>query len=57
MRKLTVFSNIYRLLETSEYIQMAGRAGRRGKDETGTVIILCKGKLPDYSDLLRMVQV
>ncbi|KAL5266555.1 hypothetical protein ACHWQZ_G003808 [Mnemiopsis leidyi] len=45
-----------RLLATSEYIQMAGRAGRRGKDETGTVIILCKGKLPDHSDLLNMVQ-
>ena len=36
---------------------MAGRAGRRGKDETGTVIILCKGKLPDYTDLISMVQV
>ena len=48
--------NCKRLLTTSEYIQMAGRAGRRGKDETGTVIILCKGKLPDYTDLISMVQ-
>ncbi|KAL3317047.1 hypothetical protein Ciccas_004301 [Cichlidogyrus casuarinus] len=29
-----------RLLTSSEYIQMAGRAGRRGIDSTGTVIIL-----------------
>lgn len=31
-----------RLLKPAEYIQMAGRAGRRGKDPDGTVIILCK---------------
>ena len=31
-----------RNLKTSEFIQMAGRAGRRGLDEVGTVIILCK---------------
>jgi len=24
------------LIETSEYLQMAGRAGRRGKDQTGS---------------------
>ena len=29
-----------RLLSTSEYLQMAGRAGRRGKDKVGTVIYL-----------------
>jgi superfamily II RNA helicase len=29
-----------RLLKTSEYIQMAGRAGRRGKDDRGLVIYL-----------------
>jgi len=29
-----------RLLKTSEYIQMAGRAGRRGKDDKGLVIYL-----------------
>ncbi len=30
----------YRMLTTSEYIQMAGRAGRRGKDDKGIVIYL-----------------
>ena len=29
-----------RMLQTDEYIQMAGRAGRRGKDTLGTVIYL-----------------
>lgn len=32
-----------RMLRTDEYIQMAGRAGRRGKDDKGIVIYL-----PDY---------
>ena len=27
------------LVETSEYLQMAGRAGRRGKDQTGSCVI------------------
>ena len=31
-----------RNLKTSEFIQMAGRAGRRGLDSVGTVIMLCK---------------
>jgi len=30
----------HRMLTTSEYIQMAGRAGRRGKDDKGVVIYL-----------------
>ena len=32
--------NEFRYLHAGEYTQMAGRAGRRGKDPTGTVIIL-----------------
>ncbi|EGD74295.1 ATP-dependent DEAD/H RNA helicase [Salpingoeca rosetta] len=34
-----------------EYVQMAGRAGRRGLDTTGTVIVLCKGDVPDVNSL------
>lgn len=40
--------NSFRYLHAGEYTQMAGRAGRRGKDATGTVIILCpEGVLTD----------
>ena len=38
-----------------EYVQMAGRAGRRGLDDTGTVIILVKGDLPALHDLNTMM--
>lgn len=31
-----------RQLNSSEYVQMSGRAGRRGLDEKGTVIIMVK---------------
>jgi len=36
----TKFEDTRRVLRTSEYIQMAGRAGRRGKDDKGIVIYL-----------------
>ena len=42
---------------TGEYVQMAGRAGRRGKDTTGTVIILCKDDVPESGDLHKMILV
>ena len=47
----------FRDLLPGEYIQMAGRAGRRGLDPTGTVIILCKGNVPLMADLHKMMLV
>ncbi|XP_064649760.1 superkiller complex protein 2-like [Lineus longissimus] len=41
----------FRNLLPGEYIQMAGRAGRRGLDTTGTVIVMCKGDVPETAEL------
>ncbi|CAL1541570.1 unnamed protein product [Lymnaea stagnalis] len=45
----------FRNLLPGEYIQMAGRAGRRGLDSTGTVILLCKGDVPEAAELHKMM--
>jgi antiviral helicase SKI2 len=45
----------FRNLNPAEYIQMAGRAGRRGLDTTGTVIILSKQGVPDMLELQAMM--
>jgi antiviral helicase SKI2 len=52
--KCVVFSNIrkhdgrnFRDILPGEYTQMAGRAGRRGLDTTGTVIILVGDSVPE----------
>ena len=46
----------FRTLKPAEYIQMAGRAGRRGLDSTGTVIILCKSEVYRIDELSLMMQ-
>lgn len=45
----------FRDLLPGEYVQMAGRAGRRGLDKTGTVILLVKGDVPELSTLTNML--
>ena len=47
----------FRELLPGEFIQMAGRAGRRGLDDTGTVIILCKADVPEILDFEKMMTV
>lgn len=45
----------HRILKTAEYIQMAGRAGRRGKDPIGTVIIKFWDTPPSVLDFSNMI--
>ena len=54
--KLSKYSNgNFRYLRTDEYLQMAGRAGRRGLDKFGTVIILPTDELMMQPELRGMM--
>lgn len=45
-----------RFLRTDEYIQMAGRAGRRGKDPIGTVIYLPDHEPPTVAEMRQILK-
>lgn len=47
-------NNGFRYLYTHEALQIMGRAGRRGYDKFGTVIILPINDLPSYDDLKKI---
>lgn len=54
-RKYDEESNSMRMLTTDEYIQMAGRAGRRGKDTKGYVFYLPDRYPEDLADIKKMM--
>lgn len=41
----------FRQLLPGEYTQMAGRAGRRGLDKIGTVVVMCRDEIPEEDDM------
>ncbi|CCM03670.1 uncharacterized protein FIBRA_05814 [Fibroporia radiculosa] len=60
--KCVVFSGIrkhdgrsFRDILAGEYTQMAGRAGRRGLDSTGTVVIVANDDVPEQGALQNMI--
>lgn len=45
----------FRQLLPGEYTQMAGRAGRRGLDKIGTVVVMCRDEIPEEKDLKNVI--
>ncbi|KAJ4849927.1 Antiviral helicase ski2 [Turnera subulata] len=45
----------FRQLLPGEYTQMAGRAGRRGLDKIGTVVVMCRDEIPKERDLRHVI--
>ncbi|KAI4305143.1 hypothetical protein L6164_028529 [Bauhinia variegata] len=45
----------FRQLLPGEYTQMAGRAGRRGLDKIGTVVLMCRDELPEERELKHVI--
>ncbi|KAI9196543.1 hypothetical protein LWI28_024817 [Acer negundo] len=45
----------FRQLLPGEYTQMAGRAGRRGLDKIGTVVVMCRDEIPEEVELKHVI--
>ena len=55
VKKYDDATDSFRVLRTDEYIQMAGRAGRRGKDKEGTVIYFPDSEPISTDEMRRMM--
>ncbi len=56
LKKYDDLTGTMRMFRTDEYMQMAGRAGRRGKDDKGVVIYLPEREPVDPSEMYGMLK-
>ena len=54
LSKYDGISEFPRVLRSDEFLQMSGRAGRRGKDDKGYVVYFPLKKIEDKSDIVRL---